>query len=844
LRESLSNLEELQEIAQMGNWIIDLNEGSMQWSHEMYINFGVIQEEFDLTLDAFNKLIHPDDKALMDAWIEKIIIGIKVKDLEFRIIRPDGDSRWIRVYGKLTPDKDGKPALIIGTAMDITERKKAEEEIRKNNAFIEGIINASPDLIYIYDIEKKINVYVNTSIQRYLGYSEKEIKNMGSELIKNLMDPVDYAAYLENILPKYYSMKNNEIVEQIYRMRKKNREWRWFQARESIYLRKEDGTPVQIFGLMMDITDRKKIEKEKNEIEERFKQALENIPDVIVIYDHEKRIQFINQATRQVSGRPISDFIGKFEEEVWPPEIYSAYLPMLNNVYITGKIQSVDTVVNFSEDDKRNLKITCVPILDEDGTVKEVIGITHDYSDQEKSKVLLRESENRYRLLVETSPYAICVHQDRNIVYVNPAAIRMLGAKYADELVGKPIDSIIYPEGLDAARDRIKRMLEGELGLYPAEDRYVKLDGSVFPVEITAAPFSYRGRPAIQVIALDLSEKKQAQEELANEAIRRRILIEQSQDGIVILDQHGRIQEANNRAAEMLGYTPEEFNKLTVWDWDAKFNQKELDKMLADSDEAGAFFETKHKRKDGSVFDVEISTNAATFAGEKSIFSVVRDITERKKAQQDLQNTLRQLRQAISTTIRVLIQAIESRDPYTAGHQRRVADLARSIAEEIHLTSEQIEGIRIAASIHDIGKISIPSEILSKPTRLSDIEMQLVREHAKNGYEILKDIESQWPIAEIVHQHHERMDGSGYPQGLAGEDILIEARILSVADVVEAMASHRPYRPALGIDAALDEIEKNKDILYDEQIVDACLKLFREGRFSFDEKRDESFTNY
>jgi len=171
---------------------------------------------------------------------------------------------------------------------------------------------------------------------------------------------------------------------------------------------------------------------------------------------------------------------------------------------------------------------------------------------------------------------------------------------------------------------------------------------------------------------------------------------------------------------------------------------------------------------------------------------------------------------------------VEARDPYTAGHQLRSADFARAIAMEMGLPQEKINGILMAGSIHDIGKLSIPAEILSKPTKLTNLEFSLIKEHSWSGYEMLKDVESPWPLAQIVYQHHERMNGSGYPRNLKRDEILMEARIMAVADVVEAMASHRPYRPALGIDAALMEIEKNRGILYDDAVADVGLRLFRE----------------
>jgi len=229
-----------------------------------------------------------------------------------------------------------------------------------------------------------------------------------------------------------------------------------------------------------------------------------------------------------------------------------------------------------------------------------------------------------------------------------------------------------------------------------------------------------------------------------------------------------------------------------------------------------------------------IITEDAIFLGAVGIFE---DITERKRAEEHLKETLDSLRKAFSTTVQVLVSAVESRDPYTAGHQTRSADLARAIATEMGLFQDRIDAIRMAGSIHDIGKMSVPAEILSKPTKLSELEFGLIKVHANKGFEMLKDVESPWPLAQIVYQHHERMDGSGYPRGLKGEEIIMEARILAVADVVEAMASHRPYRPAIGLDAALAEIEKNRGTLYDADAVDACLRLFREKGFQLEGAR-------
>jgi len=202
--------------------------------------------------------------------------------------------------------------------------------------------------------------------------------------------------------------------------------------------------------------------------------------------------------------------------------------------------------------------------------------------------------------------------------------------------------------------------------------------------------------------------------------------------------------------------------------------------------------------------------------------------TEHKWAEGKLKQSFEELRRNLKGTIHALAAVVEMKDPYTAGHQRRVSGLAGVIAKDMGLSDEKIEGVRMAGLIHDIGKLSVPAEILSKPSQLTGTEFDLLKAHPQVAYDILKAIHFPWPVAEIVLQHHERMDGSGYPQGLKGDDILLEARILAVADVVEAMSSHRPYRPALGIDKAKEEIRKNKGKLYDPDVVASCLRVCSE----------------
>ena len=232
--------------------------------------------------------------------------------------------------------------------------------------------------------------------------------------------------------------------------------------------------------------------------------------------------------------------------------------------------------------------------------------------------------------------------------------------------------------------------------------------------------------------------------------------------------------------------------------------------------------------------ELESEVTGRTGELKRALESLQQEITGHKRAEEELKHTLEELRKSLLGTVNALSMMVEARDPYTAGHQRRVSHLAWAIAQDMALPGDTVDNIRIAGIIHDIGKISIPAEILSKPGTLTNIEFSLIKTHPQSGYDILKDADLPYPMAEIVLQHHERSDGSGYPQGLKNGRILLESKIIAVADVVEAMSSHRPYRPTRGIRTALEEIEKNKGVLYDAGAVESCVRLFREKGFRFE----------
>lgn len=334
--------------------------------------------------------------------------------------------------------------------------------------------------------------------------------------------------------------------------------------------------------------------------------------------------------------------------------------------------------------------------------------------------------------------------------------------------------------------------------------------------------------------------RKRLEETLVESEEKYRSIFENAVEGIFQTKSEGCFITVNPAMARIHGFpSPEEMmtsvtnigEQLYLQPGDRKRYQRILQEHGEVKD-----FEAQVYRKDGTTIWTSTSARTVRDGTGKHIYfeGTVGDITDRKKAEEELRASTRKLRRNLIGTIQVISMMLETRDPYTGGHQRRVSRLARSIAQVMGLTKDVIDSIRMAGTIHDIGKMSVPAEILVKPSKLTDIEMQLIKIHPQTGYDILRVADLPHPIAKIVLQHHERLNGSGYPQGLKGGEILLEAQILSVADVVEAMASHRPYRPALGMEAALEEIEKNRDIFFNTTVVDTCLLLFKEKGFSFE----------
>jgi len=341
---------------------------------------------------------------------------------------------------------------------------------------------------------------------------------------------------------------------------------------------------------------------------------------------------------------------------------------------------------------------------------------------------------------------------------------------------------------------------------------------------------------ALEDLQQDITERKRVEEELRKSEENFRRSLDNSPLGVRIVTAEGETLYANRAILDIYSYDSlEELRRTPIKE---RYTPESYAEFKIRKEKRGrgklgpSEYEISIVRKNGQVRHVQGFRKEVWWNGARQFQVIYQDITERKRAEEERKQSFERMRKALSATVQAISMTVEMKDPYTSGHQRRVAELAQSIATEMGLSADRQDFIRTASSIHDIGKIAIPTEILSKPIKLTDLEFNLIKTHSQSGYDILKDIEFPWPVADVVLQHHERMDGSGYPHGLKGDDILLEARILAIADVVEAIASHRPYRPALGINLALEEISGNKGIFYDADAVDACLKLFREKGYT------------
>jgi len=463
----------------------------------------------------------------------------------------------------------------------------------------------------------------------------------------------------------------------------------------------------------------------------------------------------------------------------------------------------------------------------------------HEALERNSAEKAKEESDRKFMSLRSNVPVGLFrATPGGEFISANPAIVSMFGFDSEQEFLSTSVSELFTDK---ENRDQLISILEKENSVSNYEIKLQKKNGekiwcllNINIIRDNSGIWKYQDG-----IITDISKEKLASKNLAKTQLRLETILD-NVPNIILYETGGAKEFVSNNIEEMLGYPAEDFindknkfNSLIHPDDKEYINQKYSEWEKAGKE--GLLTSWFRVRKaDGSYIWIEDRMLEFTDKYNVKYHAGVNiDITNLKKAEEQLKESYSTLQRILEETVEGLVQAVEMRDPYTAGHQRRVSDLASAIAKEMNFSEEKINGLKLAALVHDIGKINIPAEILSKPGKLTEPEFNLIKMHPQTGYDILKSIEFPWPIAEIVLQHQERYDGSSYPNGLKGEDIHIKARILAVADVIEAMSSHRPYRPSLGIDCALEEIEKNRDILYDPRVADVCLTLFREKGYKF-----------
>jgi PAS domain S-box-containing protein/putative nucleotidyltransferase with HDIG domain len=701
------------------------------------------------------------------------------------------------------------------------ERKRTEEQLRGQALIFENI----QDSIVMTDLEGNITNW-NPAAERMFGYYKDEVfhKTLGMLVTRFVKG----------------QLRDGRWTGEMNFTRKDGTEG--ICETTVIPLRDEHKNIMAVFGVSHDITAYKRAEKELQEGEARYRELFDNMSSAVAVYeaiDEGKDFIFkdFNKAGERIEKVNKEKLIGKSILEVFPGVKEFGLFAVLQQVWKTGEAKHHP--VTLYKDERivgwRENYVYKLPS-------GEVVAVYDDVTKRKQAEDALRKSELQLRFVTDRVTDVIwSMDLEGNFTFVTPSAERMIGYTL-EEMLSLNFRHILTPESHAIAMELIsQRMKMKKREPVVLEIQQVCKDGSKKWCEVTAIFSTDKDNHPGSIIGVtrDISERKQAEEALREKDETISAFLETSQDWIWSIDLKGSHTYSNPAVENILGYTPDELigksSLELMHDEDRQALETKLPHWIKEK-RGWQNLVLRWKNKDGRWRWLE-SNAVPIFDGTGKLIGfrgVDRDISERKQTEEELQRSYEKLRETLMATVNTLASTVEIRDPYTAGHQRRVTILACAIAEEMGLTEEQFDGLRMAGLVHDIGKFSVPVEILNKPGRISETEFNIMKNHSQAGYNILKEIEFPWPVAQIVLQHHERLDGSGYPQGLKNGGIILEAKILAVADVVEAMASHRPYRPALGIDVALEEIAKNRGILYDPEVADICTRLFTEKGFMFE----------
>jgi PAS domain S-box-containing protein len=762
---------------------------------------------------------------------------------------------WLENVVSAIRDERGSVVAVHGVSRDITDRKKAERRLQESEEKYRTLVENAGAVMFSASADGCIS-YLSPAFESVFGRNPSELIGRPFATCVHPDDLPEIARRAARVLtgePDKEPMEWRVILPW-------SGELRWVRVYSQPALK---GTSVVgLQGIMVDVTGRKQADEAIRESERRYRLLAENSTDVIWTTDLNLKTTYVSPSITRLSGRTAEDAMSETLRDVFTPASASLIKDTLAELLSEnrdGRDCSISRVLELEIKSKDGSTLwtetTIALIPSRDGQPDCILGVTRDITHRVLAEEAMRESEKRYRLLAENATDMIWVTDLKlRPTYISPSVTRLLGYSAEEAMVGS-LETAVAPASVDRAVKAFEQAMaatrQGLAGPTPSqrlELEFLRKDGSTIWLDTTVSFIrDAEGRPIeIMGVLRDVTERREAEKALRLSEERFRHLIETTSDWVWETDERGLYTYVSPRIRDILGYLPEEVLGRVPSAIMSPKSAGRMSKVFTSAVDSGmpfTFVEVAFVHKDGHQVTVEVS--GVPFFDEggsvvRGYRGIARDITQRKLAEEQVQKSYQDLQRMLEGTIQAITLMVETRDLYTAGHQQRVTQLACAIAQEMGLSNEQVQMIHMAGRLHDLGKLFIPIEILSKPGQLNEMEHAIIKTHPRASYDILKNIDFPWPVADVVLQHHERVNGSGYPSGLRGEEILLEARILAVSDVVEAMSSHRPYRPALGVEKALKEIVQNKGILYDTDVVSACLRVFWEKHLVLGEESAEA----
>ncbi len=703
-----------------------------------------------------------------------------------------------------------------------------------------ALLDSALDWEYLLDAQGNF-IYVSPSCKETTGFSPEDYYS-DPGLLERIIHPEDLPLFKEHLHQEFNSELQGSLFLE-FRLLRRGMQECWI----SHFCRPFYGNDGQFIGRRASNRD---ITRQK-ELETSLRLITDNMLDLISQTDHDGVFQFVSPSVQHVLGYTQEELLGKSAFDLVHPDDQQKVRDMFQKGMKQGITQQKAEYRYLHAQGHYVWLETLGKLLkDERGDISGAVLSSRDIS---KRKKIDNELEGIFNLSVDILGIA---NQEGYFQKLSPACETILG-RSAEELKSRPFLEFVHPEDREATEVIFQELLE-KYSVQNFQNRYQHKDGSYRWLAWDS--FFSPGDGLIYFVARDVTEIKDAQQKLQEREEKITALFNAAENVSLIMTDADpdspRVLEFSSGAENIFGYSRDEMLGQKVEVLHNKEDVAQFPKMTEKMrrQKKGFSGETIMRRKSGEVFPAHFSTYPLVDAQGNmyGTLGVSIDITDQKNAELELQKAKDDLESrvqertaqltlaldSLKNNMRGIIQAmgriLEKRDQYTSGHQQRVASLAEAIAREMGLEDERIQGLRLAAEIHDIGKIAIPAEILAKPGRLEDVEFEIIKSHPQSGYDILKDIEFSWPVADMVLQHHEKINGSGYPEGLSGDKICLESRIMCVADVVEAMASHRPYRPGLGIAAALEEIQDKAGELFDPEVVKACVRLFQDKGFDLE----------